>query len=405
MATISRPAQALVLTPLGAAEASRSAELAARIRARAAQQGGWLPYSEFMQAALYEPGLGYYMAERPIFGGAGDFTTAPELSPLFAACLANVVGTLLAAAAGGDIVEIGAGSGRMAEVLFGELSRRAAPPARYRIVETSPALARRQRERLERAPGTRACLDRFEWLGSAPAGAWRGVVLANEVLDAQPCDRFRITRGGCEAIGVAVAADGFEWAARPADVALARAVADLQSRLPEPMPPGFVSELRLGQGKWIATASAGLAGGAMLVTDYGLPRAQYYHPSRAGGTICGFRRHLRVDDALAIPGAQDLTAWVDFSALADAARAAGLDIGGFSTQAHFLLSAGIDRELAGLTEDSRGLSARERAALRQGAAMLLLPGEMGERFKVMALTRGIRGPIAGFGFRDLSASL
>ena len=168
------------------------------------------------------------------------------------------------------------------------------------------------------------------------------------------------------------------------------------------MAPGFVSELRLRQGTWLATATAGLAQGAMLVIDYGLPRTQYYHASRDGGTLCGFRQHLRVDDPLAMPGAQDLTAWVDFSAVADEARDAGLAVGGFSTQAHYLLSTGIEHELERLAASMTGI---ERATLRQGAATLLLPGEMGERFKVIALTRGIRGPFRGFEFRDLSASL
>ncbi len=385
-----------------AAEPSRSAELSARIRARAVERGGWLPFSEFMEAALYEPGLGYYMTGRPIFGAAGDFVTAPELSPLFGACLANGVESLLSAAGGWDIVEYGAGSGRMAEELFGELARRGTPPARYRIVEPSPALAQRQRKRLDRSSRTGALIDRFEWLETPPTSEWRGVALANEVLDALPCDRFRITRVGCEAIGVVPADSGFAWAARPADSALVSAIQSLQSALPEPMAPGFVSELRLRQGSWLAAATAALAQGAMLAIDYGLPRAQYYHASRDGGTLCGFRRHLRVDDPLAMPGAQDLTAWVDFSAVADEARDARLAVGGYSTQAHYLLSTGIEHELERL---AAGMTEIQRSALRQGAATLLLPGEMGERFKVMALTRGIRGPLHGFGFRDLSASL
>ncbi len=385
-----------------AAELPRSAELSELIRARAAAKGGWLPFSEYMEAALYEPGLGYYMTGRPIFGATGDFITAPELSPLFSACLANGVGNLLAAAGGGDIVEFGAGSGRMAEELFGELASRGEPPARYRIVEPSTELAQRQQMRIARSTRTASYIDRFEWLESPPTSDWRGVALANEVLDALPCDRFRITKGVCEAVGVMPVAGGFEWAARPADAGLALAIEALQSKLPEPMAPGFVSELRLRQGTWLATATAGLAQGAMLVIDYGLPRTQYYHASRDGGTLCGFHQHLRVDDPLAMPGAQDLTAWVDFSAVADEARDAGFTVGGFSTQAHYLLSTGIEHELE---RHAAGMTGIERAMLRQGAATLLLPGEMGERFKVIALTRGIRGPFRGFEFRDLSASL
>ncbi len=404
MATISRHTELPVLTPdEAAAEMSRSAELAARIRTRVVEQGGWMLFSAFMQAALYEPGLGYYMTDRPMFGAAGDFITAPEMSPLFAACLANGIEKLLAAAGSAEIVEFGAGSGRMAEELFGELARRGAPPARYRLVEPSPALARRQRRRLERSSRTAAFIERFEWLQSPPNRDWRGVAIANEVLDALPCDRFRVTNEGFGAIGVVAGPEGFAWSGKPADDALTRAIESLQSKLPEPMGTGFVSELRLQQGTWLASATSALETGAILVIDYGLPRAQYYHPSRDGGTLCGFRRHLRVEDPLAIPGAQDLTAWVDFSALADEARAAGLEVGGFATQAHYLLSTGIERELARITTD--GVGERERLEHRKAASSYLLPGEMGERYKVMSLVRGIRGPFHGFEFRDLSPSL
>jgi SAM-dependent MidA family methyltransferase len=355
-----------------------------------------------MQAALYEPRLGYYMSGRPIFGSAGDFVTAPELSPVFAACLANGIGDLLQRAGGGDIVELGAGSGKFAACVFASLSNRGAPLRRYRIVEPSPALAARQREQLERSPETGMQLDRFEWLAAPPQEAWRGVAFANEVVDALPVERFRVTRGTAEAIGVIATGDGFDWAPGPADSALAAAVDLLQRKLPVPMPPGFISELRLGQRGWLEAIAAPLTRGAVLLADYGLPRAQYYHASRDGGTLCGFRRHYRVVDALATPGAQDLTAWVDFSALADDAASIGLEPGGFATQAHYLLDAGIDRELARLTASGEG---REQAAHRQAATTLLLPGEMGERCKLMALARGIEGPFLGFGFRDLSASL
>ena len=388
--------------PLGPEEASRSAELAARIRARIDSRGGWLTFPEFMHAALYEPGLGYYMAALPIFGAGGDFVTAPELSPLFARCLANGIADLLERSGGGDVVELGGGSGAFALHVFVSLRDRGAPLGRYRIVEPSPALAARQRERLARAPETAASLDRFDWLAAPPREPWRGVAFANEVLDALPVERFRVARHGAEAVGVVAAGDGFAWMPRPADAALAAAVESLQRKLPARMPPGYTSELRLGQRNWVAQAAAALARGALLVADYGLPRAQYYHPSRDGGTLCGFRRHRRVEDALALPGTQDVTAWVDFSALAEEAVETGLVPCGFATQAHYLLEAGIDRELARLTASG---GERERAAHRQAAATLLLPGEMGERFKLMALARGVEGPLPGFGFRDLSSSL
>jgi SAM-dependent MidA family methyltransferase len=404
---ISRAVDALVLTAAGlppatSGELARSAQVAAEIARRIAAAGGWLPYSEFMQTALYAPGLGYYVTERPIFGSAGDFITAPEFSPLFAACMANGIAGLLEKAGGGDVVEFGAGSGVFALNVSRALQRLKVPLDRYRIVEPSKALADRQRQLLEGDPGIAALRTRFEWLTAAPRSPWCGVAFANEVVDALPVDRFRVTKQGVEAIGVVAVPEGFAWQARPANEALSRAVESLQRALPSPLPAGFVSELRPGQRAWLAAATVSLARGATLLVDYGLPRAQYYHASRDGGTLCAFRRHHRVEDVLQHAGIQDLTAWVDFSALADDARAAGLALGGFATQAHYLLATGIERELARI---AAGVEERDRVAHRQAAATLLLPGEMGERFKVMALVRGIRGPLHGFDFRDLSASL
>ena len=392
----------LPLPPLTAAETTHGARVAAQLAARIEAAGGWIPFSSFMETALYAPGLGYYVVPRAVFGAGGDFVTAPELSPLFAACVANGVAGILAQAGGGDVVEFGAGSGALAAELMPALQRLGAPVSRYRIVEPSPALAARQRERVAGEPKLAAWRDRFAWQEAAPQDEWQGVAIANEVIDALPVDRFRVTAGGCEALGVAVTGHGFGFEARPAHAALAAAVDALQGALSSPMAPGFVSEWRPGQGAWLGEALRTLGRGAFLAFDYGLPRDQYYHASRDGGTLCGFRQHRRVDDPLADPGLQDLTAWVDFSALADNAEAAGFSLGGFATQAHYLLAAGIDAELARLSQDADAVTLRR---LRQDAATLMLPGEMGERFKAMALTRGIRGPLHGFGFRDLAASL
>jgi SAM-dependent MidA family methyltransferase len=392
----------MTAAPLCDLDAARSAAVAARIRERAREQGGWLPFSQFMQVALYEPDLGYYMVDRTIFGPAGDYVTAPEMSPLFTRCFAQAVAGALAQTGGGDVVEFGAGSGAMAAELVATLAQLGMPPRRYRIVEPSPVLASRQRRTLSRKPEIARLAGGVEWLERPPAESWRGVAIANEVLDALPVDRFRIAGAGCMAVGVVAAAQGFAWQARAPDAALAAAVDAINARLPAPMPEGFVSEWRPGQRGFLAAAAEALSRGAFFVCDYGLPRAQYYHVSRDGGTLCGFRRHHRVDDALADPGAQDLTAWVDFSALAEDARPCGFEVAGFATQAHFLLATGIDRELARIVEHARE---RDRAHHRQQAATLLLPGEMGERFKFLALTRGLDAPIPGFGFRDLAASL
>lgn len=385
--------------PLSAEEAAHGAKVAAHIRALIAAEGGWLPFSRFMREALYAPGLGYYVAGRQPFGAGGDFVTAPELSPLFARCLARQVAEVLQRAGGGDIVEFGAGSGLLAAELLEALARLDALPRRYRIVEISAPLRAMQRERIDRL---RPDAVRVDWLDEAPADAWQGVAIANEFLDALPVDRFRIAAAGIETIGVVAEDEDFAWRARPADAALSAVIGTLSARLPEKLPAGYVSEWCPTLPAWLSRATGQLSCGALLIADYGLPRAQYYHASRDGGFLCGFHRHRRVDDALVRPGLQDLTAWVDFSAVAQAAQSAGLEIAGFTTQAHFLASLGIERELAALVAAAGEAG---RPALTQGAQTLLLPGEMGERFKAMALTRDLPGPLAGFRFRDFSASL
>ncbi len=400
MATIPCAARRAMLIPdspppLSPAEAAHSELMAGHLRKLIAAGGGWLPFSRFMDAALYAPGLGYYMAGQARFGAGGDFVTAPEISPLFARCLATQVAEVLERSGGGDLVEYGAGSGALAVGLLRALAGMNALPRHYRIVEISAALRARQQARIAEFP---ELAGRVEWLDRPPAASWQGVALANEVLDAMPVDRFRATRSGCEAIGVVAAGEGFAWQSRPADAALANAVTALSMALAD----GYVSELRQMLPAWIEAATTTLGKGALLLIDYGLPRSQYYHASRDGGSLCAFYRHRRVDDVFARVGMQDLTAWVDFTSVADAAGAAGLDVAGFATQAHFLASLGIDRELAAALETA---NTREGLALSQGASMLLLPGEMGERCKVMALTRGIEGTFTGFSFRDLSASL
>ncbi len=373
--------------------------VAAGLCALITEAGGWIPFTRLMQFALYEPGLGYYATGRVGFGPEGDFVTAPELSPLFARCLARQVAEILERTGGGDIVEYGAGSGRMALDLLAALERHGALPGRYRIVEVSQPLRARQQALLASAPALAA---RVEWMDLPPPAPWRGVAIANEVADALPVDRFRIAGAGCEAIGVAMAGGSFRFEPRPADACLAGAVAGLRQRLPRDLPDGYVSEWCPSLPSWFAAAGAALERGAFLACDYGLPRSHYYHPSRDGGTLCAFHRHRRVEDVLARVGLQDLTAWVDFSALADAALAAGFTIAGFTTQAHALAALGVDRELEALGRDA---GERGRYRLAQSAQTLMLPGEMGERFKWMAFARGIGGPFAAFSFRDFSASL
>jgi SAM-dependent MidA family methyltransferase len=386
----------LPLVPLSPAEADHEARVVAHIRAALAAAGGWLPFSRYMELALYAPGLGYYAAGTHKLGAGGDFVTAPELSPVFGRCLASQVGDVLAALGGGDVVEIGAGSGALALELLGELERQGRAPRRYLILETSPDLRDRQRAALARLPAGLAA--RVGWLERIPAERLRGVVVANEVLDALPVERFRIGAAGVEALGVGLADARFVLVARPADAALAAAVAELGIALPE----GYQSELCPMLAPWLASVTAPLEAGVALFLDYGYPRAEYYSPSRAGGTLACFHRQRRHDDPFANVGLQDLTAWVDFTRVAEGGLAAGLEVAGFTTQAHFLLGNGFERHLEALRA---ALPAGREPLAAPAALRLVLPSEMGERFKCIALARDYEAPLAGFALRDFTAAL
>jgi len=379
----------LPLPTLTADETAHAGRVAAHIRAEIAAAGGWIPFSRFMHSAGTRK-----------FGTSGDFVTAPELTPVFGRCLAGQVAEILGQVGGGDVVEVGAGSGALAAEMLTTLAARDALPERYWILEVSAQLREVQRETLRACDPALAA--RVSWLDAPPDAPWRGALLANEVADALPVERFRVTGHGIEVAGVSLSGEGFSFAMRPAGDQLAAQIQRRLVDLPEALPEGSESEACLLLRPWVATLAAPLQRGAMLFVDYGLARAHYYHPSRARGSLCGFIRHRRVDDVLANPGLQDITAWVDFTELAEAGVEAGLTVGGFSTQAHFLLAAGLDRELQAASE---GLDAVGRARLAQAASTLVLPGEMGERFKVMVLTRGIDEPLSGFGFRDLTAML
>jgi SAM-dependent MidA family methyltransferase len=391
---------ALDLPALGPDEEAHSARVADAIGAAIAAAGGWIPFSTFMQLALHAPALGYYAAGARKFGAAGDFVTAPELTPLFARCLATQVAEVLGRTGGGDLLEVGAGTGMLAADLLAALAERDALPGRYRILELSGDLRERQRATVSDRLGGLAA--RVEWLDTLPQAPWRGVVLGNEVLDALPVERFRAAAAGFDLVGVVAGAAGsFALESRPATGRVAGQLAALAASFPAPLPEGFESDACVMLPAWIEALAAPLAQGVMLFVDYGLPRAQYYHPSRAGGTLCGFFRHRRVEDVLARPGLQDITAWVDFTAVAEAGVAAGLEVAGFSTQAHFLLASGLESEL----RRAPAASTAAELARNQAVATLLLPGEMGERCKVIALARELEGPLCGFAFRDLTDRL
>jgi len=386
------------LPSLSGEEAQHSRAVRALIQERIRAHGGWLDFEVFMDLALYAPGLGYYSAGTAKLGSGGDFVTAPELSNIFSACVARQCAEILAATSGSEILEFGAGTARMAEAVLEQLARLDALPERYFILEVSADLKARQQERIARLPPALAA--RVVWLDTWPVRPIRGVLLANEILDALPCRRFAVRASGLHAVGVVTAADGtFSELERPADAMLREEVAAIVEGLPEPLAPGYRSEICPRAGAWVAGAAQCLARGALLIFDYGLPRAHYYHPERHEGTLrCHFRQ-LAHDDPYVNVGLQDITAWVDFTRLGRAADGCGLDVLGFCTQAAFLLGTGID---ALADPDADALS---RARWASEARQLLLPGEMGEAFKVMALGRGVDTPLRGFAYQDLRYSL
>lgn len=379
--------------PVPSAEAlAHSARLAESIRERIRAERGWLDFAYYMELALYAPGLGYYSAGTAKFGAAGDFVTAPEISPLFGRCLARACAPLLEAQRDSTLLELGAGSGKLAAELLAALARRDALPARYQILEVSADLRARQRALLERQ--VPELIERVEWLESLPDRPLQGVILANEVADALPVSRFRMRDNGPVSLGVKEVAAGFGWAERPAAAELDEAVCALE--VADQLAAGQAAEICLRLPAWTRAIGDVLATGAFLLCDYGCGQREYYRAERQAGTLRCHYRHRAHDDPFLYPGLQDITAWVDFSALALAGEQAGLAVAGYATQGHFLVDNGIDEELADMAV--AGSAAGLQAA--QQAKTLLMPDEMGENCKVMALTRG-GAEVAGFGFRDL----
>ncbi len=367
---------------------AHSDHLRAVIQEQIIAAGGCLPFWKFMELALYAPGLGYYSAGAMKFGPAGDFVTAPEISPLFAACVADAVTPVLQQLGpDAEFVEIGGGSGAFAETMLAKLLANDALPARYAILEPSADLRERQRERLqERLPPL--LFELVEWLDGPPADAWNGVLFANEVIDALPTPRFVIRDGEVFEEYVALDGDGgFLRTDRPADPMLAAAARHVERQLPAPFAEGYRSEVLAQLPYWLQAVMGGLKDGAMLFIDYGYARSEYYQPQRSDGTLRAFRQHHMVADVHAYPGLQDITASVDFTALAEAGTGAGFDFAGYCSQASFLIGNRLQENLA--LAESRAADDIARHALRQQVKQLTLPTEMGERFQAIGFQRGV----------------
>ena len=375
------------LPPPTAGEQAHSAGLQQRLREEIAARGGSISFARFMELALYAPGLGYYAAGKHKFGAPGDFITAPEMGSLFARCLARPCRSILAQLGGGDILEAGAGSGALAADLLLELEALGRLPERYLILELSNELRDRQAETLHRkAP---RLLKRTHWLDALPVD-FRGVMLANELLDAIPVERFRITHDGIRQLHVAWQNDRFCWQEKPADEAIRRRIEPLA------LPPGYTSEINLQAEAWVRSVADILEQGAMLLVDYGFPRAEFYHPQRSDGTLMCHYRHRAHDDPLTLVGLPDVTAHIDFTAIAEAGTGTGLSLLGYTSQAAFLIGCGLEP----LMSASDPEDVRAHLELTQQVKKLTSPHEMGELYKVIALGRGVQDPFPGFADHD-----
>lgn len=365
-----------------AMDASRA--LTALVESGIAARGGWMPFADYMQLALYAPGLGYYTGGAAKFGPAGDFVTAPSLGPLFAQTLARQVAALLRASAP-SILEFGAGGGELAGVLLAELARLGCPVEQYAILEPGPELRERQRATLARlAPGHAA---KVTWLDGLPA-QFRGVMIANEVVDAMPVHAVAWREEGIFERGVMIADGKLAWSERPASGELLAVAGTLGIQ------PPYASEVALAARGWMRSVAGSLELGALLVIDYGFPAPEFYHPQRSTGTLMCHYRHFAHADPFLYPGLQDITAHVDFSALAAAARTASLDVPGYATQSNFLVNCGITEVL----ERYDPADAMRFAPQASAAQKLLSPAEMGELFKVLCVARGLSGAQCLMGF-------
>lgn len=354
--------------------------------------GGWISFAQYMEAALYAPGLGYYAAGATKLGAAGDFVTAPEITPLFGRTLAHAMAPVLKQT-DGDVMELGAGSGKLAVDVLGELERLGALPTRYCILEVSADLRARQQERLAHALPHLA--DRVQWLDALP-DHFSGVMLGNEVLDALPVELLHWTDSEPMQRGVSLSGEAFDWQDRPIADPTLRARAEGLN-----LAPGYLSEINLAANALIAALAQCLDHGLILMIDYGFGETEYYHPQRHMGTLRAHYRHHALDDPFYLPGLCDLTAHVDFSAVARAGEVSGLSLAGYASQANFLINAGLTELLMQISPTDAAVYLPQANAVQR----LVSPAEMGDLFKVIGLIQGNIAPLAGFARGDRQYTL
>ena len=391
--------------PTPSPEAQKHSEtLTARIKKRIVETGGWLGFSDFMQIALYEPALGYYNGGAKKFGLGGDFVTAPEISPIFAQTLARQVAQVLAITssqnAHADILELGAGTGKLAADLLLELQALAHLPAHYFILEVSDYLRQIQLETLEKYL-PEDLVQRVQWINVLPR-RFTGVMLGNEVLDAIPTHIIHTQTEGVYERGLALAQEKLVWQDRQLDESsnlYSRNLLEAVSKLN--LPNDYVTEINLAASGLISSLANVLQHGVILMIDYGFAAREYYHPQRNLGTLmCHYQHYAHIDPLINV-GLQDITAHVNFTEIAEVGVANGLTLSGFCSQAQFLMNCGV---LDLLSQVSPSDMARY-TPLAAAAQKLLSPAEMGDLFKVIALTKAIEEPLIGFANGNKSYTL
>lgn len=391
--------QLLSLPQPDAESAAHSMRVAEYVRHRIRDAGGQISFAEYMHHVLYAPELGYYSAGTTKFGAAGDFTTAPEVSSIFGHIVARQCAAVFAEIDSPSILEFGAGSGKLAaDILLMLAKLDALPPRGYQILEVSADLRERQQSYLRsEAPDL---VDSVTWIDRMPE-QHSGVIIANEVLDALPVERFIRHRHRVTQICVAVEDDAFALCERDAPEDLTAAVTAIEAELGERLADGYASEVCLAAPQWVEDIARTLRDGVVFLFDYGVSLREYYAPARSGGWLRCHFRHRAHEDPLILPGIQDVTSWVNFTTVAEAAVKGGLDIAGFVTQSQFLIGGGLEQLLADFPE----LPIDAQLKLSSQVKLLTLPAEMGENFKCLGLCRGELTQPAAFGLADRTTSL
>jgi SAM-dependent MidA family methyltransferase len=372
----------------------QSEKLVTHIKSLIKEQGGMIGFDQYMSTVLYEPGLGYYSAGSRKFGEEGDFVTAPEISSLFSQCLAYQCAQILNELDSGLILELGAGTGVMARDLLLELEKLGLLPESYFILEVSADLKQRQQELLnETIPHI---IERVVWLDSLPEEKFTGLILANEILDALAVRRFKKTSGSFKELKVGLNNNEFAWFENDAGAELKNILSQLESELKKSLPENYISEINTDIKKWLSGLDSVLQRGVMLFIDYGYSASEYYHAERTDGSLLCHYRHRVHADPFFYPGLQDITASVNFTAVAEAADSLGLHVSGYTNQTYFLFGCGLENLIAEVAT----LDTKSQTELAQQIRKLTMPEEMGERFKTIAFTKGFDQSLIGFSIMD-----